>query len=70
MGVVHNPILGETFTAVRGRGALLNGQPICASAESDLASALVATEVAGTTDCYPNLCTPGSHMLSHPYACT
>jgi fructose-1,6-bisphosphatase/inositol monophosphatase family enzyme len=43
--VVHNPILGETFTAVRGSGALLNGQPIHASSESDLASALVATEV-------------------------
>ena len=45
VGVVHNPILGETFTAVRGGGALLNGQPVRASSESDLASALVATEV-------------------------
>ena len=43
--MVHNPILGETFTAVRGGGALLNGQPISASSEGDLASALVATEV-------------------------
>lgn len=45
VGVVHNPILGETFTATRGGSALLNGQPIHVSSESDLASALVATEV-------------------------
>lgn len=49
VGVVHNPILGETFTAVRGRGALLNGQAITTSGESDLGSALVATEVCGPT---------------------
>ena len=28
LGVVHAPVLGETFTAVRGEGANLNGQPI------------------------------------------
>lgn len=50
VSVVHNPILGETFTAVRGRGAQLNGQPISVSEEADLGSALVATEVGVTRD--------------------
>ena len=27
LGVVYNPILGELFTAVKGRGSLLNGEP-------------------------------------------
>lgn len=45
VGVVHNPILAETFTAMRSRGALLNGQRISVSGESDVGSALVATEV-------------------------
>ena len=27
LGVVYNPILGELFSAVKGRGALLNGEP-------------------------------------------
>lgn len=49
VGVVHNPILGETFTAVRGRGAQLNGQPISVTEEADLGSALVATEVSAGT---------------------
>jgi len=28
LGVVHNPVTGETFWAERGGGAVLNGQPI------------------------------------------
>ncbi len=28
VGVIHDPIHGETFTAVRGAGAWLNGQPL------------------------------------------
>ena len=43
VGVVHNPNVGETFTAVRGRGAMLNGKVIRVSERSDLASALVGT---------------------------
>jgi len=45
VGVVYNPILDETFTAVRGRGAFLNDKPIRVTAEADLGSALIATEV-------------------------
>jgi myo-inositol-1(or 4)-monophosphatase len=41
MAVVHDPAAGETFSAVDGRGALLNGEPISASSEPDLHKALV-----------------------------
>lgn len=42
-GVVYNPVLDELFTAARGAGARLNGQPIQVSPQADLASALLAT---------------------------
>ena len=43
VGVVASPGLQETFTAMRGKGAWLNGEPITVTDESDLASALVGT---------------------------
>jgi len=43
VGVVAAPGLDEVFTAVRGDGARLNGEPIAVSKATDLASALVAT---------------------------
>lgn len=43
LGVVHHPILQETFTAVRGRGAWLNGKRIRVTREKRLISALLAT---------------------------
>jgi myo-inositol-1(or 4)-monophosphatase len=43
VGVVHDPCLGETFTAVRGRGAALNDVPIAVSRAFDPAQALVGT---------------------------
>jgi myo-inositol-1(or 4)-monophosphatase len=39
--VVHDPGARETFTAVRGAGAALNGQPIRASGCARLAEAIV-----------------------------
>jgi myo-inositol-1(or 4)-monophosphatase len=42
-GVVAAPGLHEVFTAVRGGGARLNGDPIAVSGATDLASALVGT---------------------------
>lgn len=33
MGVVYNPYLNEMFTAVKGQGAYLNGEPIHVSSE-------------------------------------
>ena len=50
VGVVYAPILNELFVAVRGQGATLNGAPITVSAETDLAKALLATEVGVTRD--------------------
>ena len=43
VGVVEAPALGETFAAVRGRGATRNGEAIRASACTALDQALVAT---------------------------
>jgi myo-inositol-1(or 4)-monophosphatase len=42
-GVVHVPVLGETFHATRGGGACLDGTPIRCSTNTDVATALVAT---------------------------
>jgi myo-inositol-1(or 4)-monophosphatase len=42
VGVVHDPTLGETFTAVRNRGAALNDTPIRCSA-TPLPEAIVGT---------------------------
>mgnify|MGYP000864401465 CR=1 FL=1 len=43
LGVVNAPILGECFTAIRGKGARLNGKPIAVSPEDSLEASLVAT---------------------------
>jgi myo-inositol-1(or 4)-monophosphatase len=43
VGVVVNPMLKETFSAVRGEGAYLNGKPIHVSAVPKLGTSLVAT---------------------------
>lgn len=42
-GVVHAPYMNETFTAARGKGAFLNGNPIHVSSCSGLDSAVLAT---------------------------
>ena len=43
LGVVHAPFLGETFSAIRGAGATLNGASIHVSETTDLRRALVGT---------------------------
>ena len=43
VGVVHDPNRGETFTAVRGGGAHLNGEPISVSDRNTLDRALIGT---------------------------
>ncbi|MCO5596732.1 hypothetical protein L7F22_050800 [Adiantum nelumboides] len=45
VGVVYNPILDELFTAVKNKGAFLNGVPIKASSQENIGSALLASEV-------------------------
>jgi myo-inositol-1(or 4)-monophosphatase len=42
-GVVHDPTRAETFTALRGGGAQLNGEGIEVSDQSELATALIGT---------------------------
>ena len=42
--VIHAPALGETFTAVLGGGAFLNGRPITASDTADLDDASVLAD--------------------------
>jgi myo-inositol-1(or 4)-monophosphatase len=43
VAVVHAPALGETYTAVAGEGAMLNGAPIRVSAITDPEMALIGT---------------------------
>src|SRR5439155_18027597 len=43
VGVVHDPMRGETFTATRAGGAFLNGAAITLTTVSELASALIGT---------------------------
>lgn len=42
-GVVHDPCRGETFTAVRGRGARMGDRALSVSDQADLGDALIAT---------------------------
>ena len=41
VAVVHDPVTGETFSAIEGGGAFLNGNPISASAGTPLDRALI-----------------------------
>ncbi len=43
IGVVHDPVRGETFTARKGGGAFLNGSPISVSRTDKLEDCLLAT---------------------------
>ena len=43
VGVVHDPLRGETFTAIRGEGARLDEAPIRVSPTAELGRALLAT---------------------------
>ncbi|WP_035518176.1 inositol monophosphatase family protein [Pseudohaliea rubra] len=45
LGVVHDPLRGETFAATRGCGATLNGSPIAVAAGGVMASALFGTGI-------------------------
>ena len=45
LGVVHDPLRGETFAAARGRGATLNGSPIVVAASDSMTSALFGTGI-------------------------
>jgi myo-inositol-1(or 4)-monophosphatase len=43
VGVVHNPLTGDMYSAAKGQGATLNGQPIRVSGCTQLSASLIAT---------------------------
>jgi len=43
LGVVYAPVTDQLFTAIRGNGAWLNGQPIAVSAKNELGDSVLAT---------------------------
>lgn len=43
LGVVHDPVRGETFTAMKGLGARLNGLPIQVRRAESLSDSIIAT---------------------------
>lgn len=43
VGVVHAPFQSETFTAIRGKGAWLNGEQIHVNTSAKISEALIAT---------------------------
>ncbi|KAL7458096.1 hypothetical protein ACHAWC_009615 [Mediolabrus comicus] len=42
VGVIHDPHRDETFTAIRGKGAQMNGKSISVGQQSDIGDAIVA----------------------------
>ncbi|MDR5865734.1 inositol monophosphatase family protein [Halomonas koreensis] len=55
VGVVHAPFLGETYTALAGRGAWCNGEPMRVSRTRELSRALVGTGFPYRRDSRPPL---------------
>lgn len=43
LGVVYAPVTDQLFTAIRGNGAFLNGQPIAVSTKTELGDSVLAT---------------------------
>lgn len=64
MGVVYNPYLDEMFTAVRGKGAFLNGRPIHVS-DQPLENGVV---IFGTAPYYQELA-KASFDMAYEYFC-
>jgi myo-inositol-1(or 4)-monophosphatase len=50
VGVVHAPVLGDTYAAAAGHGAMRNGERIGVSSTAELADALLATGFAYVRD--------------------
>lgn len=43
VGIVYNPVYNEKYTAIRGKGALLNGEPIRVSRTQELDKSMLVT---------------------------
>ncbi|ATJ82882.1 inositol monophosphatase family protein [Halomonas beimenensis] len=65
VGVVHAPFLDETFTALAGRGAWRNGEPIRVSRARDLSRCLVGTGFPYRHDSRPPLMRRLMAVLTH-----
>ncbi|KAJ8865693.1 hypothetical protein PR048_033213 [Dryococelus australis] len=50
LGIVYNPMMEYMFTAIKGRGAFLNNEPIHTSSVTDLSSSLVGYEISLARD--------------------
>ncbi|KAK7079239.1 Inositol monophosphatase 2 [Halocaridina rubra] len=50
VAIVYNPVLNQMFTALKGKGAFLNGEKISASGETDLSTSLIFAEVGSSRD--------------------
>ncbi len=64
-GVVHCPFLDETFSAVKGKGAWLNGANIAASSPADLRNSLIATGFPYDKSVIPPLVAQLHKVLEH-----
>ncbi|WP_159080499.1 inositol monophosphatase family protein [Nocardia suismassiliense] len=64
-GVVHAPSLGETFTAVSGGGAHLNGAPISVSGIADLSRSVISTGFPHNRDDISTLLARVGKLLTH-----
>lgn len=49
LGVIYNPFTDELFTAERGKGAFLNGQPIHVNGDRTIRDALIGLEAGPST---------------------
>ncbi|XP_076181797.1 uncharacterized protein LOC143153981 [Ptiloglossa arizonensis] len=45
IGIIYNPLSSELYTAIKGKGAFLNGKPIKSSCVTELKKALVELEL-------------------------
>jgi len=43
MGLIYDPLRGDMFTAEKGEGAFLNGQPVKVSGVTDMSNGLIST---------------------------
>ncbi|XP_055530811.1 inositol monophosphatase 1-like [Wyeomyia smithii] len=50
IAIIHNPVLNQTFTARRGKGAFYNDKPIRVSGETRIERALATTEFGTSRD--------------------
>ncbi len=56
LGVIYHPLLDETFTALRGSGAWLNGRKIGVSATTELSNAILVTGFPYNVSTNPEAC--------------